>query len=237
MRAAPASHRTSQEVVRRPSGDLYHMLCVISYRLCGKLTACKHLVVWQVRQATRLTEASITPFKPEDGCRSVDSRSAAMPAPVSCRVLTYLPTLITQKDLVMSLCLTFCWTSSASAQHNDWGSNAGGAVEMLTSGSPLLGAGSNCRKFFLICSSTSMMAAMFPAPIPCPQCCPGQHEVLLPSQLRRLSGGSLHTVALIAGARTIFLLCICSMLSLVVCTATSCLQFAACGCGISGSGI
>ena len=33
----------------------------------------------------------------------------------------------------------------------------------LTSGSPLLGAGSNCRKLFLICSSTSMMAAMLPA--------------------------------------------------------------------------
>lgn len=33
----------------------------------------------------------------------------------------------------------------------------------LTSGSPLLGAGSNCRNVFPICSSTSMMAAIFPA--------------------------------------------------------------------------
>lgn len=32
-----------------------------------------------------------------------------------------------------------------------------------TSGSPRLGAGSNCRKFFRMPSSTSMMAAMLPA--------------------------------------------------------------------------
>ena len=32
-----------------------------------------------------------------------------------------------------------------------------------TSGSPLLGAGSNCRNFLFIVSFTSMIAAMFPA--------------------------------------------------------------------------
>jgi hypothetical protein len=36
-------------------------------------------------------------------------------------------------------------------------------AEWPTSGSPLLGAGSNCRNFLLICSSTSIMAAMLPA--------------------------------------------------------------------------